>query len=85
MKSRYHNRFGFESGYWSTATLLGHDMPARAVTDLTLGYRLPRYGVTVSGTVANLFDDPVPDVLGAPEPGRLVWLQVVYDYKGLRF
>jgi iron complex outermembrane receptor protein len=60
-------------------------MPARVVVDVTLGYKLPKYGITVSGTVTNLFDDPVADVLGAPQPGRFAWLQVVYDYKGLRF
>jgi iron complex outermembrane receptor protein len=82
---RYRNRFAFESGYWNAQTLLGHGMPARVVVDLTLGYKLPKHGVTISGTVANLFDDPVPDVLGAPEPGRFAWLQVIYDYNGLRF
>jgi outer membrane receptor protein involved in Fe transport len=60
-------------------------MPARVVTDLTLGYRLPKQNVTISGTVSNLFDDPVRDVLGAPVPGRLAWLQIVYDYNGLWF
>jgi iron complex outermembrane receptor protein len=85
LDGRYHNRFGFESGYWNTETLLGHKMPARVVVDVTLGYKLPKQGLTISGTVSNLFDDPVPDVLGAPQPGRLAFLQVVYDYDGLRF
>jgi outer membrane receptor for ferrienterochelin and colicins len=83
LDGRYRNRFAFESGYWSSETLLGRKMSKRAVVDLTLGYRLPKYGMTISGTVANLFDDNVPDVLGAPEPGRYAWLQVMYDYKGL--
>jgi iron complex outermembrane receptor protein len=87
LDGRYRNRFKFESGYWNTETLIGpnRQMPKRVVVDVTLGYRLPKYGVTISGTVANLFDDPVPDVLGAPEPGRFAWLQVIYDYNGLRF
>lgn len=85
LDGRYRNRFAFESGYWNSEALLGHKMPARVVVDVTLGYRLPRYGVTVSGTVSNLLDDPVPDTLGAPVPGRFAWLQVVYDYNGLRF
>jgi outer membrane receptor for ferrienterochelin and colicins len=84
LDGRYRNRFGFESGYWSGETLLGRKMSARVVVDLTLGYKLPKQNLTISGTVANLFDDPVPDVLGAPEPGRFAWLQVVYDFNGLR-
>lgn len=85
LDGRYRNRYAFESGYWNSEVLLGRKLSARIVTDVTVGYKLPKYGVTISGTVSNLFDDPVPDVLGAPEPGRFAWLQVVYDYNGLRF
>jgi len=85
LDGRYRNRYAFESGYWNSETLLGRKISARVVVDVTLGYKLPKQGLTISGTVSNLFDDPVPDVLGAPEPGRLAWLQVVYDYNGLKF
>jgi iron complex outermembrane receptor protein len=85
LDGRYRNRYAFESGYWNTETLLGRKLAARAVVDITLGFKLPEHNLTISGTVSNLFDDPVPDVLGAPEPGRFAWLQVVYDYNGLRF
>ena len=60
-------------------------MPKRAVVDLTLGYKLPKQKLTFSGTVANLLDDKHPDVLGAPIPGCLAWLQVAYDWDGLRY
>ncbi len=82
---RYRNRFHFESGYWSSETLLGRPLSKRAVVDLTLGLRLPKQGMTITSSITNLLGDPVPDVLGAPVPGRLVWLQLVYDYNGLRF
>ena len=85
LDGRYRNRYAFESGYWNTETLLGRKLSSRAVVDVTFGFKLPDHGLTISATVSNLFDDPVPDVLGAPEPGRLAWLQVVYDYNGLRF
>ncbi len=32
-----------------------------------------------------MFDDRNPDVLGAPIPGRLMWLQLSYDWDGLRY
>ena len=82
---RYHNAFQFASGYWNSMTLLGGKVPSRAVVDVTLGYKLVGPGVTISGTVANLGDNKTPDVLGAPIPGRLAWLQVAYDWDGLRY
>ncbi|MGE5182228.1 MAG: TonB-dependent receptor [Acidobacteriota bacterium] len=82
---RYHTAYAFESGYWSTSTLLGHDLPSRVVVDITAGYRLPAQHVTITGTIANAFDSQVPDVLGAPIPRRLMWLQLAYDFDGLRY
>jgi iron complex outermembrane receptor protein len=82
---RYHTAYAFESGYWSSSALLGGKVPSRAVVDVTMGYRLPKQKITISGTVANLFDDQVPDVLGAPIPRRLMWLQLAYDFDGLRY
>jgi outer membrane receptor for ferrienterochelin and colicins len=84
LDGRYKNRMAFESGYWNSTMLLGHDVPARVVVDITAGYKFPQYGVTVSGTVANLFDNRDPDVLGAPVVGRFAWLQVAYAFDGLR-
>ena len=57
---------------------------ASTVVDVTLGYKLPKQGLTISGTVANLLDSTTPDVLGAPIPHRFAWLQVAYDWNGLR-
>jgi outer membrane receptor protein involved in Fe transport len=85
LDGRYHTAYAFESGYWSSSTLLGGKLPSRAVVDVTAGYRLPKQRITISGTVANLFDDQVPDVLGAPIPRRLMWLQLAYDFDGLRY
>ncbi len=83
--ARYHTAFEFASGYWNSMALLGGKVPSRTVVDLTLGYKLTDQGLTFTGTVANLLDNETPDVLGAPIPGRLAWLQVAYDFDGLRY
>jgi outer membrane receptor for ferrienterochelin and colicins len=83
--ARYHTAFEFASGYWNSMTLLGGKVPSRTVLDATIGYKVVDYGVTISGTVANALDNKTPDVLGAPIPGRLAWLQVAYDWDGLRY
>ncbi len=83
--ARYHAAYEFASGYWNSMTLLGGKVPARTVVDITLGYKLPVQGMTISGTVANLLDNHDPDVLGAPIPRRFAWLQVAYDLDGLRY
>ncbi|HEX5061947.1 MAG TPA: TonB-dependent receptor [Kofleriaceae bacterium] len=83
--SRWHTAYEFASGYWNSMTLLGGKVPARMVLDLSLGYKLPKQGITISGTVANLLDNNDPDVLGAPIPRRFAWLQVAYDWDGLRY
>jgi len=83
--ARYHTAFSFASGYWNSETLLGGKVPSRVVVDLTAGYKLPKQGVTISGTVANLLDENHVDVLGAPIPRRFMWLQVAYDWDGLRY
>ncbi len=80
---RYHNAYQFASGYWNSMTLLGGKVPNRGVVDVTLGYKLR--DITITGTVANLTNNKTPDVLGAPIPGRLAWLQVAYDWDGLRY
>jgi iron complex outermembrane receptor protein len=82
---RYHTAYEFASGYWNSMTLLGGKVPSRAVFDLSLGYKLPNQGITISGTLANLTNNHQVDVLGAPTPGRLAWLQVAYDFDGLRY
>ncbi len=85
LDGRYHTAYAFESGYWSSSMLLGGKVPSRVVADVTAGYRIPKQRITISGTIANLFDDQVPDVLGAPIPRRLMWLQLAYDWDGLRY
>jgi len=83
--ARYHTAYSFASGYWNSETLLGGKVPSRVVVDLTAGYKLPKQGVTISGTVANLLDENHVDVLGAPIPRRFMWLQVAYDWDGLKY
>jgi outer membrane receptor protein involved in Fe transport len=85
LDGRYHTRYAFASGYWNSQNLLGHDLPARFVLDVTAGYKVPNTGLTISGTVSDLLDDTHPDVLGAPVPHRFAWLQVGYDFDGLRY
>jgi iron complex outermembrane receptor protein len=82
---RYHNAYDFASGFWNSETLLGGKVPARVVVDITVGYKLAKQGVTISGTVANLLDNNDPDVLGAPIPRRFMWLQLAYDWDGLKY
>lgn len=82
---RYFTAYEFASGYWNSKTLLGGKVPSRVVLDATLGYKLPKQGLTISGTVSNILDDHSPDVLGAPIPERFAWLQVAYDLDGLRY
>ncbi|HEY5950221.1 MAG TPA: TonB-dependent receptor [Kofleriaceae bacterium] len=82
---RYHTAYEFASGYWNSMTLLGGKVPARTVIDVSVGYKLPKQAITISGTVANLLDNNDPDVLGAPTPRRLMWLQVAYDFDGLKY
>jgi outer membrane receptor protein involved in Fe transport len=82
---RYHNAYDFASGFWNSQTLLGGKVPARVVVDITAGYKLVKQGITISGTIANLLDNKDPDVLGAPIPRRLMWLQVAYDWDGLKY
>lgn len=82
---RYRAAYAFESGYWNSMTLLGGKVPSRVVVDVTAGYRLPRLGLTVTGTVSDLLDNTTIDVLGAPVPHRFAWLQVAYDVDGLRY
>ena len=85
LDGRYHTAYAFESGYWSSSMLLGGKVPSRVVVDVTAGYRLPKQKITISETIANMFDDKIPDVLGAPIPRRLMWLQLAYDWDGLRY
>ncbi len=82
---RFHTAYAFESGYWNSMALLGGDIPNRFVLDVSAGYKFAKYGVTVTGTVANVLDDKTIDVLGAPTPRRLAWLQVSYDIDGLKY
>ena len=82
---RFHAAYEFASGYWNSMTLLGGKVPSRAVFDVTIGYKLPEQNLTFSGTVANVLDDRVPDVLGAPLPRRYAWLQVAYQFQGLKY
>ncbi len=86
LDGRYHNAYVFESGYWNSSTLLGGGkVPARVVVDVSAGYKFAKQGVTITGSVANLLDNTDPDVLGAPVPHRLMWLQVGYDFDGLAY
>ncbi len=82
---RYHSPYAFESGYWNSDTLLGGHVPSRFVLDLSAGYRFPAQGLTLSAAVSNVLDNHTPDVLGAPTPARLAWLQLAYSFDGMRF
>ncbi len=84
LSGRFRNAFEFESGYWSSQALLPDaEMPSRFVSDLTMGYDLPRYGVAVRAYVGNLFNNKDVEILGGPVPRRFTYLQLAYTYHGL--
>ena len=84
---RFRTAFEFESGYWSSSALMLPDgkLPARFVLDAAAGYEIPRTNVAVSVVAKNLLDDDQLELLGAPAPRRLVFLQLEFHGEGLRY
>jgi outer membrane receptor for ferrienterochelin and colicins len=84
LDGRFHNAYRFASGYWNSGTFYDDGkVPARFVADLTIGYVISPYGLSLRAHVMNLLDNRTVDVLGAPTPRRLFYLQLGYAYQGL--
>jgi outer membrane receptor protein involved in Fe transport len=50
----------------------------RTVVDLTIGYEWKDAGVTIQGSINNIFDNQTPDVLGSPIMRRFFSVQASY-------
>jgi iron complex outermembrane receptor protein len=83
LDGRFHNAYPFSSGYW-THEKFG-EVPARFVADITVGYDFSASGLSLRAHVMNVLDNRTVDVLGAPTPRRLFYLQLGYAYQGLNF
>ena len=83
---RWKSAYTFRSGYWDSQTFYSDgEIPSRFTASLTTGYTVPNTGVDLKASVTNLFDTETPDVLGAPETGRLFWVSATYNLRGLDF
>jgi iron complex outermembrane receptor protein len=86
LSGRFHTAYEFESGYWRSETFFPDGkVPSRFVLDVSAGYDIPRLGVTARAFLLNALGNTTVDVLGAPTPERLFYLQLEYTYPGLAF
>jgi len=86
LSGRWKSAYEFRSGFWdSDAFYDDGEVPSRFTANLTAGYTIPDTGLEVKGSITNLFDEETPDVLGAPETGRLIWVSATYKLQGLDF
>jgi outer membrane receptor for ferrienterochelin and colicins len=83
LATRYQTSYEFKVGRWDSKVFFEDGrIPARFVADLSLGYTFSN-GLGLSGYVYNLLNDTGIDVLGAPQGGRLGYVQLSYKYDGL--
>ena len=83
---RWQSEFAFGAGYWNSATFFPDndgEVPSRFTANLTAGYSIPAYGISIQASVSNLFDTERVDVLGSPVRERLIWLGATYTFDGL--
>lgn len=86
LSGRWQSEYKFAAGYWqSDAFYADNDgfIPSRFTASATAGYTIPGYGVSVTGSVSNIFNTERVDVLGSPVRERLFWLGVSYKFDGL--
>ncbi|NGP89534.1 TonB-dependent receptor [Fodinibius halophilus] len=92
IKGRWQDSYQYNSGYWNTNVLLDDDgdltdkeeLPAKFQLDLSTGFDIADTGLSVQGSVNNVFDNEKVDLLGAAPQGRTYWLSVKYNFDGLR-
>jgi iron complex outermembrane receptor protein len=86
LSGRWKSAYEFRSGFWDSDKFYDDgEVPSRFTANLTAGYTVPNTGVKLKASVTNLFDEETPDVLGAPETGRLFWVSATYNFRGLDF
>jgi Outer membrane receptor proteins, mostly Fe transport len=84
VQGRWKSAYEFRSGYWKSSTFYDDgEVPSRFTANLTVGFTVPNTGLSVKASATNLFDTNTPDVLGAPETGRLLWVSATYKFQGL--
>ncbi|PSQ87196.1 MAG: hypothetical protein BRD30_08820 [Bacteroidetes bacterium QH_2_63_10] len=83
---RWKSAYEFRSGFWDSNKFYDDgEIPSRFTANLTAGYTIPDTGVELKASVTNLFDEGTPDVLGASETERLIWVSATYSFQGLNF
>ncbi|NBC16680.1 MAG: TonB-dependent receptor [Bacteroidetes bacterium] len=86
VSGRWQAPYKFRSGYWDSELFYDDgEVPSRFVLNLTAGYTIPQYGLSIKASVTNLLDDEGVDVLGSPIRGRFAWVGIEYAFAGLRF
>jgi len=93
LNGRWQDAYMFTSGYWSTNVLLDDDgdltnkeeLPAKFEMDASAGFDVARTGLSLQVSVNNIFDTDKVDQLGVPPQGRMFWVSLKYDFRGLRF
>lgn len=60
------------------------ELSAKFELDLSLGFDIADTGLSVQGSVNNIFDTEKVDILGTAPLGRTFWLSVKYNYSGFR-
>lgn len=79
LAGRFNNSYDFRSGVWA------QEVKPIFVGDLTAGYTFRDQGITVTGGITNVFNNPLPEIPGAPVSAPLGFLQMTYAYQGLRY
>ena len=86
VQGRWKSAYEFHSGYWDSSEFYDDgEVPGRFAANLTVGFTVPNTNLNVKASATNLFDTETPDVLGAPETGRLLWVSAIYKFQGLNF
>jgi outer membrane receptor protein involved in Fe transport len=61
------------------------ELPAKFQLDASAGFDISDTGLSVQGSVSNIFDTDNVDLLGPAPIGRTYWLSLKYNFDGLRF
>lgn len=93
INGRWQDAYQYTSGYWNTNVLLDDDgdltdkeeLPSKFELDLSGGFDISDSGLSLQGSVTNVFDTDKVDLLGPAPMGRMFWLSVKYNFNGFRF
>ena len=92
LSGRWQDSYQYVSGYWNSNVLLSNDgdltdkeeLPSKFELDLSLGFDIADTGLSVQGSVNNIFDTEKVDILGTAPLGRTFWVSLKYNFDGLR-